>query len=209
VREYIQGLKNTSDTAATTLQAAVKSNSEKIKELQDNTAHFNGESSNTLFIIDSKENVIAYIDETGVNSIDFTIPNSISLSEVKQSISTINNTLTTLRADIDAYDNIDASDSDQLFIVDSQDNVIAYINHEGVHSINFLVDDKESMDYLTAIGKLTDCIADLDIAEQDIADLENTIEGVKSDIDHRLQNFNGNDDGNALFIVDSQDNVIA
>lgn len=208
VREYIQGLKNTSDTATTTLQAAVNNNSEKIKELQNNTAHFNGESSNTLFIIDSKENVIAYIDETGVNSIDFTIPNSISLSEVKQSISTINNTLTTLRADIDAYDNIDASDSDQLFIIDSQDNVIAYINHEGIHSINFLIDE-ESMDYLTAIGKLTDCIADLDIAEQDIANLENTIEGVKSDIDHRLQNFSGNDDNNVLFIIDSQDNVIA
>lgn len=209
VREYIQGLKNTSDTATTTLQAAVKSNSDKIKELQDNTAYFNGESSDTLFIVDSKENVIAYIDETGVNSIDFTIPNSISLSEVKQSISTINNTLTTLRADIDAYDNIDAGDSDQLFIIDSQENVIAYINHEGVHSINFLVDDKGSMDYLTAIGKLTTCIADLDIAEQDIVNLESTVEDVKSDINNRLQNFNGNDDGNTLFIIDAQERVIA
>lgn len=209
VREYIQGLKNTSDTTTATLQATVKSNSEKIADLQNNTAYFNGEASDALYIVDSEDNVIAYIDDTGVNSIDFTIPNSVSLSGVKQSITTINNTLATLQADIDAYENIDASDNDQLFIIDSQENVIAYINHEGVHSVNFLVDDKGSMDYLTAIGKLTTCIADLDIAEQNIDDLDAAIEGVKADVDNRLQNFSGNEDGNALFIIDSQENVIA
>ena len=212
VREYIQNLKNTSDTATATLEATVKSNSEKITKLQDNTAYFNGEASDKLFIVDSKDNVIAYIDETGVNSIDFTIPNSVSLSGVKQSITTINNSIAALQADIDAYENIDASDSDQLFIIDSQENVIAYINHEGVHSINFLVDDKGSMDYLTAIEKLTTCIADLDIAEQNIKELEDAIEGIKLDInivEDKTTNLHSNENNESLFIIDKDNNVVA
>lgn len=209
VREYIQGLKSTSSTSIAALQTSVQEHDKEIEALQNKTIYFNGDASDKLFIVDSKENVIAYIDGNGVNSVDFNSPTyGVSLSGVKNSITAVNNELASLRAEIETgsndLNNLNVEDSDRLFIIDSKENVIAYIDGTGIHSINFFVDEKQegAMDYWTAIRKLTQCIIDLDAVEANVATFE-------KEVDNRLQNFDGNSDGNKLFIVDQKNNVIA
>lgn len=209
VREYIQGLKSISSTSIAALQTSVQEHDKEIEALQNKTIYFNGNASDKLFIVDSKENVIAYIDGNGVNSVDFNSPTyGVSLSGVKNSITAVNNELASLRAEIETgsndLNNLNVEDSDRLFIIDSKENVIAYIDGTGIHSINFFVDEKQegAMDYWTAIRKLAQCIIDLDAVEANVATFEN-------EVDNRLQNFDGNSDGNKLFIVDQKNNVIA
>jgi hypothetical protein len=84
----------------------------------------------------------------------------VSLSGVKGSIASITDQIASLRFEIesgfDGLDNIDASDDNKLFIIDSQDNVIAYIDENGIRTTNLFIGREEEniLNYRTAIEKL-------------------------------------------------------
>lgn len=143
VREYIQGLKSLSSTDIATLKAnigslenKIETQNEKIEILKNKTNNFDDNLDDKLFIIDSADNVIAYIDGTGINSIDFNIPNSISLSEVKRSIDDVKTDMATIEADVNnRLKNFNGNDDDTiLFIIDKNNNVVAYIDEFGIHT---------------------------------------------------------------------------
>lgn len=67
----------------TDLNAEIETRAAKDQELESRLQYFNGSADNALYIIDKNANVIAYVDGSGVNSTDFTIPTSgICLSNV-------------------------------------------------------------------------------------------------------------------------------
>lgn len=107
----------------------------------------------TFYIIDSQENVIAYINEDGVHSINFIIDNNNSdyanylslLTKVETHITEIQDLKTqdgnlqtqiqTLAESIDErLKNFNGEDDEIFFFIDSQDNVIAYIDADGIHT---------------------------------------------------------------------------
>jgi hypothetical protein len=88
----------------------------------------------------------------------------------------------TAEGDIDdietALRNIDVdADDDTFYIIDSQENVIAYINEEGVHSINFIIDneDSEYANYLALLEKVESHI-------EEIKGLKETDGGLRQDL---------------------------
>jgi len=90
---------------------------------------------------------VAYIDASGIHAIEVEIPDVIKLSDVKPALAAIDASIISIQESIAGIEgsitNIDASDRDALFIIDGssddpeQCNVIAYIDSNGVHSINF------------------------------------------------------------------------
>lgn len=210
VREYIAGLQSNQGSAVAGLQEKVNTHDSKITALQNKTANFGDNGGDKLYIVDSADNVIAYIDGTGVNSVDFTSPiHNISLSGLSQSVAGLNTTLSGLTERVDEHyrklENLNVDENtNQLFIIDSQNNVVAYIDANGIHATNFWVDPNQegAMDYWTAIRTLAQCVSAAESLRTDLSALS-------QNVDTRLANFDGNDDGNSLFIIDSQNNVIA
>ena len=210
VREYIAGLQSNQGAAVAGLQETVNTHDSKITALQNKTANFGDNGDDKLYIVDSADNIIAYIDGTGVNSVDFTSPiHNISLSGLSQLVEGLNTTLSGLTERVDEHyrklENLNVDENtNQLFIIDSQNNVVAYIDANGIHATNFWVDpDQEgAMDYWTAIRTLAQCVSATESLRTDLSALS-------QNVDTRLANFDGNDDGNSLFIIDSQNNVIA
>ncbi len=174
VREYIQGLKNLSSTDIATLKSdigslegKIETQNEKIETLKNKTNNFDDNLDDKLFIIDSADNVIAYIDGTGINSIDFNIPNSISLSEVKKSIDGVKADVATIEADVNnRLKNFNGNDDDTtLFIIDKNNNVVAYIDEFGIHTTQISVTEgmsSENNDSFYFMDKNDNVIAYID-----------------------------------------------
>ena len=183
-------------------------------------ANFNGEDSDTLYIIDKNDNVIAYINATGVQSMNFTTPEgnlNATISGLAQEIKDREALDATLTPKIEANTvaiaaheqavnqklaNFNGEDSDQLFIIDKNDNVIAYINEVGVHSLNFY---SVNTDLEATLAKVNQEIINRGDA---ISELKNYVDTADQSIKNLLVNFDGSD-SEKLFIIDKNDNVIA
>ncbi len=91
-------------------------------EFENHLKNLDVSDSNTFFIIDNDENVVAYIDADGIHAIEVEIPNIIKLSDVKPALAAIDASLISIRENISGIEkdiaNIDASDRDELFIID-------------------------------------------------------------------------------------------
>lgn len=215
VREYIQSIQSGNETSLTPIRSTLEQYLKEIKKLQakdesieEKLVNFNGDAHNdTLYIIDSQDRVIAYVDGTGVNSVDFTIPGLTSLSSVQNNINTINNSLTDIRGKIAAFDNIKDDGNDTLYIIDDQNRVIAYIDNLGMHSINFYVAEGQP-DYLTTLQTIQENIDKIDGLQKSLNATSASLTNFIGDTNSRLKNFSGEDD-NILFFIDNQDRVIA
>ena len=117
----------------------------KDEEFQDIFQYFNGVGDDALYIIDENSNVIAYIDHTGVNSIDFTIPDTgISLQKVHSELNDVNDVVEAL---VEKTESFDGTPDDTFFFIDASKNVVAYIDRDGIHATNFLTDENDFNEY--------------------------------------------------------------
>lgn len=157
VREYINSLTSYVKTAVAAITGDIdnikKKNSDQdvnISSLQTKVKNFDGEDSSQLFIIDNFDNVIAYIDATGIHSTDFITKNNVKLSDLPSNITVLSGQIDSLEEktqdieektqDIEGkIKNIDGTDNDKFFIVDNENNVIAYFDEDGMHVTNVLV----------------------------------------------------------------------
>ena len=199
------------------------------------------ETSEALYIIDKDENVIAYIDNTGVHSVNFHVPGARDYLTLDQELTKAQNDIIALQEeDIELHDRIDfhetkrvenegritelerktkhqdVSDEDKvLYIIDNDDNVIAYIDENGVHSVNIYSGDNNVNVELNNIRNDTLAL------HQEIADeaaaralkdsqLETKITTNKGLIDDIHAVFGGYDSSSTTFyIIDKNENVIA
>lgn len=199
------------------------------------------ETSEALYIIDKDENVIAYIDNTGVHSVNFHAPGARDYLTLDQELTKAQEDIVALQEeDIELHDRIDfhetkrvenegritelerktkhqdVSDEDKvLYIIDKDNNVIAYIDEDGVHSVNIYSGDNNVNVELDNIRKDTLAL------HQEIADeaaaralkdsqLETKITTNKGLIDDIHAVFGGYDSNSTTFyIIDKNENVIA
>lgn len=199
------------------------------------------ETSKVLYIIDKDENVIAYIDEYGVHSINFYAPGARDYLTLDKELTQAQNDIIALEeedvslgkkieantasivsnaADIDELERKteyqDVSDEDKvLYVIDSQERVVAYIDDTGIHAINVYSDDNNVNAELENIRQDA-----LDL-HQEIADeaaarakkdsqLETKVIENRGLIDDIHEVFGGYDDSStAFYIVDKNNNVVA
>lgn len=183
------------------------------KEILAKLTNFGDDGSDSLYIVDKNNNVIAYIDELGVHSIDFTLPNENGFSlkefinkDYKDFVDATNTSLSGLATKLA---NFGDDTGDKFYIIDKYDNVIAYFDETGANSTNFT----------TPSGNLNQVITDL---SQEIKDREalaadvypkittnaTAISSLSNSVDERLVNFDGTE-SDALYIIDKHNNVIA
>lgn len=199
------------------------------------------ETSKVLYIIDQYENVIAYIDDTGVHSINFHIPGARDYLTLDKELTDAQGNIVNLQAEDEAlHDRIDfqetkrienearitelerkteyqdVSNTDEvLYIVDKYDQVVAYVDKDGIHSINVYSGDNNvnveleniRQDALNLHQEITDEAAAR--AEKD-SQLETKVIENRGLIDDIHAVFGGYDDSStAFYIVDKNNNVVA
>lgn len=212
----INSLKSTLNTALSSLNTTNSTQDTQIKALQnedkairqeivDKFANLNTDDNDKLFVIDKNDNVMAYIDASGVHSLDFLVgEKGVSIAkfiedDYKSFVTSTTGTLSDLTKKLA---NFGDDESDKFFIVDQYNNVIAYFDSEGTKSINFT----------TPEGNLNQVIADLDeeigVREdlaKDVGANGVAIAQIKKDI----QYFNATDEDTKLFVIDKNNYVIA
>ena len=188
-----------------------------IKKLEN----FGDDGDNTSFyIVDQYNNVIAYFDETGANSINFTTPSgnlNQVISDLSQEIKDRTKLETvTVAANTTAINSIkkdiqyfNAGDTDtELYIIDKNNNVMAYVDETGLHSLNvysknFDLEGTNARVKVIEDTTIPNVVSDLTAAYQTAdTSIRNWINNEK------LVNF-GDDTGDTLFIVDKSNNVMA
>lgn len=205
--EFVDGSETDLSDLQDALAAEVEARESKDTELEARLKFFDGNADDTLFIIDSSNNVIAYIDDTGVNSIDFTIPTTgESLSKIGKTVDDLEGAIEEINDKLTFFDgNADTA----FYIIDNDQNVIAYIDEVGVHSTNFLTDET---DFNTLVDRL-DAIESVDLKNinDEIEKLHNTDEDITKVLDEvveELTYFDGGED-DTFYILDKSNNVVA
>ena len=134
-----------------------------------------------------------------------------ALDGISKDIDKLEGDVTSLQAQDQALaarlTNFDGSDSNVLYIIDGNNQVIAKVDEAGVHSTN--IHAKENV--FSSKGNLNDTIDVVATHNQTLNDITPQIATNKEDIqklEERLENFNG-EDSNILYIVDNQNRVIA
>ena len=115
-------------------------------------------SEDKLYIVDKNDNIIAYFDNTGLHSINYYVGNSTNSEDSLSGI-------------IEKLKNFDGSNSDKLYIIDNNDNVMAYFDASGIHSIDFLIEDQFGQS--TKISKL---ISDINLLLEDVNSIESNLD---------------------------------
>lgn len=140
---------------------------DNIDAVNSRTEFINGQEDRALYIIDKDNNVLAYVAEDGIHSTNLSIDNANgTVYNVKNQLSTLidensaqQTQLAGLRSDLtteqqDRMDadqvlqeniddvnartaHIDGTEDERFYIVDKNNNVVAYIDGGGVHSIEF------------------------------------------------------------------------
>lgn len=231
VKGYVQNAKIELETTQMTV-------SQKVEDLYEKLKNFNGSDSDTFYVVDSDGNIILKVDAEGGHSIDFKSLN-YSLEEIGDTLDNVeiddngvvtakdfknkngdsfNSTreeLSILQTDfVEKFRNLDTSDTDTLYIVDSNGNIIVKVDDTGVTSINYNVPGLISYVELVELvnAHYDEFTEKLDNTKEL---LQNNINGVQTNLDtftvevnDRLKNFNG-DDSDTLYIIDSDGNIIA
>ena len=231
VKGYVQNAKIELETTQMTV-------SQKVDDLYKKLKNFDGSDSDTFYVVDNDGNIILRVDAEGGHSIDFKSLN-YSLEKIGDTLDNIkindngivtakdfknengdsfNSTreeLSILQTDfVEKFRNLDTSDTDTLYIVDSNGNIIVKVDDTGVTSINYNVPGLISyVELVELVNAHYDEFAEKLDNTKEL--LQNNINGVQTNLDtftvevnNRLKNFNG-DDSNTLYIIDSDGNIIA
>lgn len=213
--EAIQTVKNRVDTLDSKVDSSVQRLDDKDSEIENKLSNFGDDQGDRLYIIDKDNNVVAYVDQNGVTSTNFVVPGVTNFQAEHEVVESLQERMQTAEGDIDdietALRNIDVNtDDDTFYIIDSQENVIAYINGDGVHSINFIVDneDSEYADYLALLEQVELNIEEIKGLKQTDNNLREDLTNFSNAVNTKLQYFNGEED-EVFFFIDKEDNVIA
>lgn len=218
VREYIASVQSGSNATIASLQTKVEEHATSIKDLQEQgdlldaevddinrqlTAIGVDDYTDTFFIIDKNNKVIAYVNSTGVHSVEFETKSGVKLSQIPASITALIVRIEDIEADIkslqsfeETLDNIQDDGGDKLYITDNAGNVLAYFDGDGLHSINVLTggstEHPQQYDLNVTLSELIGGIAANSVR---LDAIENMIGGAE--------------DGTRLYIMDEGKNVIA
>ena len=232
VTQQINNVITTQNTSLTSINQTLGQHTTDIealenadKEILAKLTNFGDDGSDSLYIVDKNNNVIAYIDELGVHSIDFTMPNENDFSlkefinkDYKDFVDATNTSLSGLATKLA---NFGDDTGDKFYIIDKYDNVIAYFDASGVHSLDFYASTadgvnttlsavykqvvQETQDRMAADALLQKSYESADAGiRQNISANSAQIDSIKK----TLSNFDL-ENGDALYIIDSKDNVIA
>ena len=202
----------------------------------------------TFYIIDQYDNIIAKIDQDGITSTDFIIKNGEEFSsllelinnnqsgiirlrdELQEALNILTNRVSGLETSVsEIRDVIDTSDSsDTFYIIDKDNNIIAKIDGNGVHSIDFLVEENDNgnvkivgrlKELLTTIGTNADNISSI---AENLTNLTNRVGATETAITNNATNIQTNteaiaahndvfniEDDKVLYILDNNGNKLA
>lgn len=213
--EAVQTINNRVNTLNSKVDNSVQALENKDTAIENKLSNFGDEQGDKLYIVDKDDNVVAYVDQNGVTSTNFIVPGVTNFQAEHEAVEDLKERMQTAEGDIDdietALRNIDVdADDDTFYIIDSQENVIAYINKEGVHSINFIIDNKDSecADYLALLEKVELHIEEIKGLKETDGDLRQDLTDFANAVNKKLQHFNGDED-EAFFFIDNEENVIA
>ena len=213
--EAVQTINSKVNTLNSKVDNSVQALENKDTAIENKLSNFGDEQGDKLYIIDKDDNVVAYVDQNGVTSTNFIVPGVTNFQAEHEVVENLKERMQTAEGDIDdietALRNIDVdADDDTFYIIDSQENVIAYINEEGVHSINFIIDneDSEYANYLALLEKVELHIEEIQGLKETDGGLRQDLTDFANAVNKKLQHFNGDED-EAFFFIDNKENVIA
>lgn len=128
---------NNNTESISTLQTKVNTNTSNISTLQTKTEYMDASARNAFYVIDPNKNIIAMIDANGVKSVDFIVPDVVSLAALGAQIG------------LQETDNT-------FYIVDASGNVVFQVDSTGAKSIDFILNDENKTSLLEIATKTTD-----------------------------------------------------
>lgn len=202
----LQSKDSSHDSSIAALQSKDTQLDADITALENKLQYFDGSSSDKLFIVDNNNKVVAYVDGTGVHSVDFLIgtENKSIAEQLKW---------------------FDGSAGNQFFFIDDSENVVAYIDGNGIHSTEYThkngttfswvieqlnTFNEKIIEYNSAISALQDKDREFAVVipiiqnkdrEQDerLSDLEDK----DSEFEDKLQYLNYEEAPDAFYFIDS------
>lgn len=133
----LQSKDSSHDSSIAALQSKDTQLDADITALENKLQYFDGSSSDKLYIIDNNDKVVAYVDGTGVHSVDFLIgtENKSIAEQLKW---------------------FDGSAGNQFFFIDNSENVVAYIDGTGIHSTEYTHKDGTTFTWVLDKVKIFD-----------------------------------------------------
>ena len=193
VKQYLAEWKSDNDTDITDIRAELNSQATDISNLENtvNANHteilerlknFQDTDDGTLWISDTNGNIIAYINADGLHVLDVEIKSGMTMSQLESDVAKLQTDAIDLDGRLDAIDNIFGAydeTSQVLYIVDKNDNVIAYFDASGLNVIDVTIGDKNSDKY--ALYKvITDLLADDTEIHKQLDNHENRVNVLES-----------------------------
>ena len=202
-------MKLINNTLSEELSNEVEQRTADIERIDTKLKYFNGEDSNTFYIIDSENNIIMRVDSEGVHSVNFHVPSG-NLNTVIESltieIQTRENEVSSLRNADSALQSYVDETNERI------DNVESSLNQETQSRISG--DNAIQSDLSQTKQNLTDEIEKRDNQYNKLVVVDNSL-GERLDaaevgienINAKIQYFNG-DESDVFYIVDNNNNVI-
>lgn len=202
-------MKLINNTLSEELSNEVEQRTADIERIDTKLKYFNGEDSNTFYIIDSENNIIMRVDSEGVHSVNFHVPSG-NLNTVIESltieIQTRENEVSSLRNADSALQSYVDETNERI------DNVESSLNQETQSRISG--DNAIQSDLSQTKQNLTDEIEKRDNQYNKLVVVDNSLgerlDAAEVDIENinaKIQYFNG-DESDVFYIVDNNNNVI-
>ena len=208
----------------------VTSTNTTLSTLTKKLENFGDDEGGAFYIVDKNDMVIAYFNETGANSTNFTTPSG-NLNQVisdlseeiavrtrleNEVVATNTTAINSIRKDIQYFNAGDTDDT--LYVIDKNNMVMAYVDETGLHSLNVYsknfdlegtnarIKNIEDEIIPTEVSKLTTAYQTADSSLS--ANISSNGAQI-TDINNRLQYFSLDGDSTALYIIDKNNNTIA
>lgn len=179
------------------LKNNVVTNTNDISALKTKTEYMDASARDTFYVIDSNKNVIAMIDKDGVKSVDFVVPDVVSLATLGS------------RVGIQETDNT-------FYIVDASGNIAFQVDGSGIKGKNFVATNDFTLEggsnlsgvasnvatNTNDIGKLNNAIGDIGLEENSVSNY------IVNTVNDALEYVVLEDDSKAFHIVDPNKNLI-
>ena len=202
-------MKLINNTLSEELSNEVEQRAADIERIDTKLKYFNGEDSNTFYIIDSENNIIMRVDSEGVHSINL-FSSDGNLNTVIESLTT---EIQTRENEVSSLRNADSALQSYVDETNERiDNVESSLNQETQSRISG--DNAIQSDLSQTKQNLTDEIEKRDNQYNKLVVVDNSL-GERLDaaevnienINTKIQYFNG-DESDVFYIVDSNNNVI-
>ena len=202
-------MKLINNTLSEELSNEVAQRTADIERIDTKLKYFNGEDSNTFYIIDSENNIIMRVDSEGVHSVNFHVPSG-NLNTVIESLTT---EIQTRENEVSSLRNADSALQSYVDETNGRiDNVESSLNQETQSRISG--DNAIQSDLSQTKQNLTDEIEKRDNQYNKLVVVDNSLgerlDAAEVDIENinaKIQYFNG-DESDVFYIVDNNNNVI-